>query len=124
MFEGLVLHTNDLYQHIDKVLSDKVITIAVIGGNKSSLESAGACAMAGKRVHWLIREHGAGPGIFLNAKLLDGTSGAKIGLSICGVQPSHHIPATRVVELDFRNWQTKTRHEGLQLVLGYTHDEK
>jgi dimethylaniline monooxygenase (N-oxide forming) len=58
-FEGLVLHPKDLQKRKDDLLSDSIKTVADVGGNKSSLESASACAMEGKTVHWLIRDDGA-----------------------------------------------------------------
>ena len=86
--EGLVVHTKDLHKRHDDLVSEKVKTVAVVGGNKSSVEAVRACARAGKQVHWLIRENGAGPGLLLNAKLANGKQGPQVGL--CRVTEFNH----------------------------------
>jgi dimethylaniline monooxygenase (N-oxide forming) len=78
-FDGEILHTKDVNERSDQLLSKDVETVAVVGGNKSSFEAVSLCYKAGKDVHWLIREDGAGPAMLMRTQLPDGTSTSKIG---------------------------------------------
>lgn len=79
-FDGLILHAKDRHRRRAELVSDEIETVVVVGGNKSSVEAAAASAMAGKTVHWLIREEGAGTGILLNARMASDKHGAEIAL--------------------------------------------
>jgi hypothetical protein len=60
-------------------LSKDIETIAVVGGNKSSFEAVCLSYKAGKNIHWLIREEGAGPALLMRTQLPNGISTSKIG---------------------------------------------
>lgn len=76
-FTGLIMHSIDFQRQYHNLISDNVKSVVIVGGNKSSVEAAAACALAGKKVHWLIRENGAGPTILANARMSNGQSGFK-----------------------------------------------
>jgi dimethylaniline monooxygenase (N-oxide forming) len=82
-FEGLVIHWKDLYKCHDDLVSEKVKSVVVVGSHKSSVEAGAICAKARKTVHWLVRENGVGPALFLNAKLPNGRS--DLELSLCRI---------------------------------------
>lgn len=79
-YEGLVIHAKDRHKRSAEILSDDIKAVVVMGGNKSAVEAAGSAAMAGKTVHWLIREDGAGPGMLVNPRMASGRSGPEIAL--------------------------------------------
>jgi len=76
-FKGIILHTKDLHKRTPDLLSEKVKTVVVVGGNKSALEAAEVCAMGGKTVNWTIRKGGIGPGMLMNAKDENGKAGVE-----------------------------------------------
>lgn len=78
-FDGKTFHTKDVNESSDALLSKDVETVAVVGGNKSSFEAVSLCYKAGKNVHWLIREEGAGPSMLFRTELPNGMSASKIG---------------------------------------------
>lgn len=80
-FTGLVLHSVDFRKRYADLVSGSIKTVVVVGGNKSSVEAATACALAGKTVHWLIREDGAGPTLLASPRSLNGQSAFKPVLS-------------------------------------------
>jgi dimethylaniline monooxygenase (N-oxide forming) len=66
-FKGKIMHHRDFGS--SSVLKDpEVKHIAVLGGAKSAADIAYAAAKAGKRVSWIIRKSGSGPGGLLPAK--------------------------------------------------------
>jgi dimethylaniline monooxygenase (N-oxide forming) len=71
VFVGLIFHIKEFGQRRKWLISDAVKNVTVVGGNKSSFEVARPCSLAGKRVAWLIRPDGQGPGIMLDARKVD-----------------------------------------------------
>ncbi|RAL62329.1 hypothetical protein DID88_004895 [Monilinia fructigena] len=67
-FHGPVFHSLYLGARHAELTSDNIKHVTVVGGNKSAAEVVNLCASAGKKVTWLIREGGAGPGMFIQAK--------------------------------------------------------
>lgn len=59
-FEGPVMHSRDVGLRYKELLDEKHKEIVVVGGNKSAVDVINMCALAGKIVHWLIREEGNG----------------------------------------------------------------
>ena len=55
-----LLHTKDWAARAAELESTK--TVAVVGGSKSAMDVANACASRGAKVHWIIRKSGFGPG--------------------------------------------------------------
>lgn len=76
-FTGLFMHSKDLRNQHAELAEDTIKSVVVVGGNKSSVEAVSACALAGKKVHWLIRKDGAGPTLLMNARMPNGQSGFK-----------------------------------------------
>jgi len=63
-FSGKAFHVKELGKRHDEIIEDESIkSITVVGGNKSAFEVAANFGLAGKKVEWLIREDGQGPGI-------------------------------------------------------------
>jgi dimethylaniline monooxygenase (N-oxide forming) len=67
-FEGPVMHTHDVGVRYNELLDEKHKEIVVVGGNKSAVDVINACAVAGKTVHWLIRENGNGATILFEVR--------------------------------------------------------
>ena len=66
-FSGDIIHHCDVTR--SSILADsKIKHVAVLGGAKSAADMAYAAAKAGKRVSWIIREHGSGPAAMAPAK--------------------------------------------------------
>lgn len=66
LYTGKIFHVKEIgKKYYDLLKEDDVKTITVVGGNKSSFELAGLFALEGKKVNWLIREDGAGPGMLM-----------------------------------------------------------
>jgi dimethylaniline monooxygenase (N-oxide forming) len=59
-FEGPVMHSRDVGLRYKELLEERHKEIVVVGGNKSAVDVINMCALAGKVVHWLIREEGNG----------------------------------------------------------------
>ncbi|CAG8890341.1 unnamed protein product [Penicillium egyptiacum] len=59
-FNAPLFHCRDLLQHQDAVLQSGE-RATVFGGTKSAWDAAYACATAGMKVDWIIRESGHGP---------------------------------------------------------------
>jgi dimethylaniline monooxygenase (N-oxide forming) len=76
-FTGIVMHSMDLRNRHSDLTSDEIKSVVIVGGNKSSVEAAALCALAGKKVHWLIRKEGAGPTLLVNPRLSNGESAFK-----------------------------------------------
>jgi dimethylaniline monooxygenase (N-oxide forming) len=55
-FRGSVIHTKSLGQEHQRLTSEKVEDVVIVGGCKSAVEAANIFLAAGKRVHWVIRE--------------------------------------------------------------------
>ncbi len=79
-FQGLAFHSKDLNKNSENLASEEIKTVAVVGGNKSAFEAVSASFKAGKDVHWLIREDGAGAGVLLRATLPNGMPSSRIAL--------------------------------------------
>ncbi|KAI9646397.1 hypothetical protein NHQ30_004389 [Ciborinia camelliae] len=67
-FHGPVFHSLYLGARHAEITADNVKHVTVVGGNKSAAEVVNLCASAGKKVSWLIREEGAGPGMLIQTK--------------------------------------------------------
>ncbi|KAF7885390.1 uncharacterized protein EAF01_011454 [Botrytis porri] len=67
-FNGPVFHSLYLGARHAELTADKIKHVTVVGGNKSAAEVVNLCATAGKKVTWLIREGGAGPGMLIQAR--------------------------------------------------------
>jgi dimethylaniline monooxygenase (N-oxide forming) len=78
-FTGKIIHTKDINTSSDELSSRDIKTVAVVGGNKSSFEAISLCYNSGKKVHWLIREGGAGPSMLMRTQLPNGMSTSRIG---------------------------------------------
>jgi len=76
-FTALVLHSRDLQKSYSDLVSDKVKSVVIFGGNKSAVEAAGFCALAGKKIHWAIRKDGAGTTLLMNPRQPNGEAAAK-----------------------------------------------
>jgi dimethylaniline monooxygenase (N-oxide forming) len=55
-FTGTVIHSKSLGQEHCTLSTEKVADVVIVGGCKSAVEAATIFLMAGKRVHWVIRE--------------------------------------------------------------------
>ena len=87
-FEGTSFHAIEVGQRQHELLNDKVQHVTVVGGHKSALEAVGACAQAGKKVEWLIRQEGGGPTWMMPARNPDGSSLAKLSTLVSGASIS------------------------------------
>jgi cation diffusion facilitator CzcD-associated flavoprotein CzcO len=67
-FDGPILHSKDVGAKHHLLTSELARRVVVIGGNKSAVDVANMCALAGKEVDWVIRKEGYGPGILLEAR--------------------------------------------------------
>lgn len=61
-YECQVLHSTHLGKKADAVTSQSTKTVTVLGGAKSAYDAAHLAAVSGKKVHWVIRKSGKGPG--------------------------------------------------------------
>lgn len=59
-FNAPIFHCRDLLQHQDAILQ-RGERATIFGGTKSGWDAAYACATAGMKVDWIIRESGHGP---------------------------------------------------------------
>lgn len=50
-FTGIAIHSKDLRKRHNDFTSESIRSVVVVGGNKSAIEAASACAVAGKTVH-------------------------------------------------------------------------
>jgi dimethylaniline monooxygenase (N-oxide forming) len=65
-FTGTVFHSKEVGKRHDEIVADENLkTVTVVGGNKSAFEIAANFGLAGKKVNWLIREDGQGPGMMI-----------------------------------------------------------
>jgi dimethylaniline monooxygenase (N-oxide forming) len=81
MFTGKVFHVKEIGQRcFDLLQDDDIKTVTVVGGNKSSFELAGMFALEGKKVNWLIKDEGTGPGMMLKDRP-DGKKHAMQGMT-------------------------------------------
>lgn len=67
-FQGTTFHSLYLGSRYKELTADHIKHVTVVGGNKSAAEVVNLCASAGKKVTWLIRESGAGPGMLIQQK--------------------------------------------------------
>jgi len=66
LYTGKVFHVKEIGQRYHELLRDgDVQNITVVGGNKSSFELAGMFGVEGKKVNWLIKDEGTGPGMIV-----------------------------------------------------------
>lgn len=62
-YTGTLFHARDLNKRHDEIVNDENIKdVTVVGGHKTAFEVASNMGFAGKKVNWLIREDGMGPG--------------------------------------------------------------
>lgn len=57
-----IVHSTQLGKKADVITSRSVETVTVLGGAKSAYDAVHLAASTGKRVHWIIRKSGKGPG--------------------------------------------------------------
>ena len=57
-FNGPMFHTRSLGKEYPRLEASDIHSVAVIGGQKSAIETLLLCIKAGKTVHWIIREGG------------------------------------------------------------------
>lgn len=67
-FKGLVFHSKDVGIHHKTLTSSKVNRVTVYGGCKSAIDTINLCILAGKKVDWVIRDTGNGPGMMVEAR--------------------------------------------------------
>ncbi|CAD6439329.1 eb532daf-0e22-4794-a0d5-e2ca1bd9cbb7 [Sclerotinia trifoliorum] len=67
-FNGPFFHSLYLGSRHAELTADNIKHVSVVGGNKSAAEVVNLCASAGKKVTWLIREGGAGPGMLIQVR--------------------------------------------------------
>jgi hypothetical protein len=80
-FTEPVFHTKDVGKRHDEVIKDEnVKNITVVGGNKCVFDIAANFGLARKKVNWLIREDGVGPGMLI-ADRLNGKNHAAKGVT-------------------------------------------
>ena len=60
-FAGLILH-QDAFGESDVLSNNEIESVAIVGGGKSAADMVYACVKAGKKVSWIIRKNGTGPG--------------------------------------------------------------
>ncbi|KAL8769285.1 MAG: hypothetical protein Q9209_004667 [Squamulea sp. 1 TL-2023] len=66
-FQNPILHQKDFGQSAILSTSDTE-SITVLGGAKSAADLVYDCVQAGKRVTWIVRKTGTGPGFFVSAE--------------------------------------------------------
>ncbi|RDW92195.1 hypothetical protein BP5796_01589 [Coleophoma crateriformis] len=86
-FNGLALHSKDVASKYQELASENVRTVVVYGGNKSAAEVVNMCALKGKKVHWVVRKDGAGPGVLINARV-NGSHAGEVALARWSAVPS------------------------------------
>lgn len=73
-YEGFSFHSVEMGRRSDELTADSVNHVTIVGGHKSALEVVGTCALAGKKVEWLMRADGGGPTWLMPARDNNGTS--------------------------------------------------
>ncbi len=76
-FAGPVLHSKDIGLQHASLMSEKVNRVIVYGGCKSAVDAIKLCILAGKKVDWIIRENGNGPGMMVEVRKY-GVHGARL----------------------------------------------
>lgn len=76
-FDGLLLHSKSIGLRHQELVSEKVQSVTVYGGCKSAVDTIILCLDAGKKVNWVIRDTGNGPGMMVQIKSLFGINGAR-----------------------------------------------
>lgn len=76
-YTGMVLHSKDVGLYHEDLIFKKVKRVTVYGGCKSAIDTVDHCIRAGKKVDWVIRESGNGPGMLVQTRLKFGIHGAK-----------------------------------------------
>lgn len=59
-FKRTAIHSRELGVHMDRITSPEVKRVVIVGGAKSSFDTAYVALKAGKEVEWLIRPGGSG----------------------------------------------------------------
>jgi dimethylaniline monooxygenase (N-oxide forming) len=67
-FKGLVLHSKDVGIYHGTLTSSKINRVTVYGGCKSAIDTINLCILSGKKVDWVIRDTGNGPGMMVEAR--------------------------------------------------------
>jgi cation diffusion facilitator CzcD-associated flavoprotein CzcO len=67
-FRGLVMHSKDVGTHHEALTSAKINRVTVYGGCKSAIDTINLCILAGKKVEWVIRDTGNGPGMMVESR--------------------------------------------------------
>ncbi|KUJ18470.1 FAD/NAD(P)-binding domain-containing protein [Mollisia scopiformis] len=76
-FEGIVMHSKDIGMRHSELTSEKTHSVTVYGGCKSAVDAIILCLDAGKKVDWVIRDTGNGPGMMVQIRSLFGIHGAR-----------------------------------------------
>lgn len=76
-FSGLLLHSKDIGLHHQELTSEKIQSVTVYGGCKSAVDAIILCLDAGKKVNWVIRDTGNGPGMMVQIRSFLGIHGAR-----------------------------------------------
>jgi dimethylaniline monooxygenase (N-oxide forming) len=86
-FGGPIVHTLDYGR--SKIYERKDIDqIAIVGGGKSAADMAYESVKAGRRVKWIVRKSGKGPGSFLSPKVQVGSIKSPAELALVRFFPS------------------------------------
>jgi dimethylaniline monooxygenase (N-oxide forming) len=64
-FKGPVMHSVSLGPGHHRLTAPEIESVAILGGCKSSIETANICLNAGKKVYWVMRENGSGAGTII-----------------------------------------------------------
>ncbi len=71
------MHSKDIGQRYQELTSEKVNRVTVYGGCESAVDAIILCLDAGKKVDWIIRDTGNGPGMMVQIKSVFGLHGAR-----------------------------------------------
>lgn len=76
-FTGVVMHSKEMGLRHQELTTEKINRITVYGGCKSAVEAVTTGLMAGKKVDWIIRDTGNGPGMLIQLRK-GGVHGARL----------------------------------------------
>jgi dimethylaniline monooxygenase (N-oxide forming) len=76
-FDGLKMHSKDIGLRHQELTSEKIQSVTVYGGCKSAVDAIILCLDAGKKVNWVIRDTGNGPGMMVQVRSILGIHGAR-----------------------------------------------
>ena len=67
-FRGLVFHSKDVGTRYGSLTASNIKRVTVYGGCKSAIDAINLCILAGKKVDWVIRDTGNGPGMMVEVR--------------------------------------------------------